>query len=401
MRELLNYISDPENAEYNFLLGNWYEDQGHTAAAAGFYVRTTEYSVSDLFIYEALLRLANCFTRQGCRTYTTKGVLLRAVSLMPDRPEAYFLLSRLYEAEKDWQESYTFAIMGQKLNEDQPKLRTNVDYPGKYALVFEQAVSAWWIGLFEESLHLFRQLKKDPTMLPVHIMAVQSNLQRLEGTIWTDPLIYYGSMYEQLRIKFPGSRSIERNYSQMYQDMFVLTMLNGKRNGTFFEIGCGDPTFTNNTKLLEEWGWKGVSIDIKPSITDKYAKERKSTVVTGDATRLDYDKIITEDYDYLQVDTDPNSLDVLLRLPFETRKFAVITFEHDYYCSPDPTARERSRRYLESQGYILIAGDIAPRKYDSMEDWWVHPDLVDPKIVERMRDISSGIKKADNYMLVR
>ena len=400
MSELLNYVSDPENPEYNFSLGLWYEDRGHTAAASGFYIRTTEYSESTMFIYEALLRLANCLTRQGCRVYTTKGILLRAVSLMPERPEAYFLLSRLYEVNKDWQEAYSFAVMGQRLNGNHPKLRTNVDYPGRYAFIFEQAVAAWWIGLFDESLYLFRQLKKDPTMLPIHIAAVQNNLQRLEGTRWTDPLIYDSSMYERLRVKFPGARTIERNYSQMYQDMFVLTMLGGKHNGSFLEIGCGDPTFTNNTKLLEEWGWSGISIDIKQHVTEKFAKERKSTVVTGDATKLDYDALITEDYDYLQIDADPSSLAVLLRIPFENRRFAVVTFEHDDYCSLDSATKERSRRYLKSHGYVMVVGDIAPRKYDSMEDWWIHPGLVDPQIVEKMFVNGEDAKRADRYMLL-
>ena len=402
MRELTNYISDPKNAEYNFSLGLWYEDQGHTAGAVSFYLRAAEYSSSDLLAYEALLRLANCFTRQGGRSYTIKGILLRAISLLPDRPEAYFLLSRLYEVNKDWHESYSFAVMGQRLNDPAVKLRTNVDYPGRYALVYEQAISAWWIGLFDESIHLLRQLKKDPTMLPIHIVSVQDNLWRLQGTLWRDPPTYCASMYERLRVKFPGSRNIERNYSQVYQDMFVLTMLNGKRDGSFFEIGCNDPTRSNNTKLLEEWGWTGVSIDYNPEMTAKFAKERNSMVITGDANKLDYNELITKDYDYLQVDVDPamNSLNVLLKIPFETRRFAVITFEHDDYLSPDSGVRERSRQYLESHGYILVAGDIAPRKYDNFEDWWVHPDLVDPKIVEKMRS-GDGTKKADHYMFYK
>ena len=398
MTELLSYIDDPKNPESNFSLGLWYENEGHTAAAAGFYLRTAEHSFDDLLTYEALLRMANCFTRQGSRVYVCKGILLRAISLMPQRPEAYFLLSRLYETNKDWQEAYTFAVIGQGLSEGS-KLRTNVDYPGKYALVFEQAVAAWWIGLFDESLHLFKQLKKDPTMLPVHIVAVQSNLKNLDGTVWHDPLTYYDSMYERLRVKFPGARYIRQNYSQAYQDLFVLTMLNGKKNGTFFEVGCGDPAFGNNTKLLEEWGWKGTSIDIDPAVTKKFHSERKSFVITADATRLDYDALIDKDYDYLQIDVDParNSLAVLLRIPFERRRFAVITFEHDDYCSPG--IKERSRKYLQSHGYVMVVGDIAPSRYESFEDWWVHPELIDSEIVERMRDNGNETKRADTYML--
>jgi hypothetical protein len=181
--------------------------------------------------------------------------------------------------------------------------------------------------------------------------------------------------------------------------MFVLTMLNGKRNGVFFEIGCGNPSYGNNTKLLEELGWKGTSIDMDANITEAFAKERKSYVITADATKLDYDVLVDKDYDYLQIDIDPalNSLNVLLRMPFEKHRFAVITFEHDDYCSPG--IKERSRQYLWSHGYVLVVGDVAPDRYNSFEDWWAHPDLVDSKTIEKMRNVE-GIKKADYYMLL-
>ena len=41
-----------------------------------------------------------------------------------------------------------------------------------------------------------------------------------------------------LKYKFPGLNVIKENYSQTYQDMFVLTMLNGKQHGKFLEIGA-------------------------------------------------------------------------------------------------------------------------------------------------------------------
>ncbi len=400
MTELLNYIDDPKNAMYNFSLARWYEEQGHTAAAAGYYVRTAEYSSEDLLSYEALLRLAICFTKQGSRNFVVKGLYLRAISLMPHRSEAYFLLSQCYEHCKDWQEAYTFASLGENLDfQEKSSLQTNVGYPGLYGFTFEKAVAGWWIGLYDESLHLFRQLKKNANMQFTHVQAVNSNLKNLGGTVWHEPIIYYNSMHERLKIKFPGSVNIQRNYSQCYQDMFVLTMLDGKKDGIFFEIGCGDPFFGNNTALLEEWGWKGTSIDIDPVVTEKFHKERKSFVITGDATKLDYDKLIICNYDYLQIDCDPalNSLQVLLKIPFDKRKFAIITFEHDAYCSEG--ILERSRSYLRSFGYILIAGNIAPDKYCNFEDWWIHPDLVCSTIINKMQRSSNTTIKADNFML--
>lgn len=399
MRELLDYISDQESPEANFALGHRYERQGHTAAAAGFYVRTAEYSRDELFCYEALCRLANCFSRQGSRVFVTKGILLRAISLKPERPEAYFLLSELYEHGREWQEAFCFAVMGKAIKGPVPALRTNVGYPGPYGFEFEEAVSAWWIGLRSYSMHLFRKLSKDPSLQPQHAAAVKDNLARLGGDINRPPMIYTDSMYERVKVKFPGLGEIRRNYSQCFQDLFVLTMLEGKRDGVFFEIGCGDPEHGSNTKLLEELGWKGTSIDIDPAVTERFHAARRSFVITGDATRLDYEKLIERDFDYLQIDCDPamQSLETLLRIPFERHKFAVITFEHDGYI--DPLVRERSHAYLQSFGYEMVVGDIAPDDYMPFEDWWVHPDLVDWDVIRRMQNLGEEIKRADLYML--
>jgi len=101
MNNLANYIESPKNPMYNFQLGLWYEEQGQTAPAVSFYLRAAEFGNGNLLTYESLLRLALCLNRQGSRVFTVKGVLLRAISVMPNRPEGYFLLSRLYEVKKE------------------------------------------------------------------------------------------------------------------------------------------------------------------------------------------------------------------------------------------------------------------------------------------------------------
>ena len=45
--------------------------------------------------------------------------------------------------------------------------------------------------------------------------------------------------------------NIKANHSQAYQDLFVLTMLSGKKNGRYLEIGGNHPSEFNNTYLLE------------------------------------------------------------------------------------------------------------------------------------------------------
>jgi len=46
--------------------------------------------------------------------------------------------------------------------------------------------------------------------------------------------------------------NIEKSNGQALQDMFVLSVLKGKKNGTYLEIGAQEPIFQNNTAILEK-----------------------------------------------------------------------------------------------------------------------------------------------------
>lgn len=399
-----NYITDPRNQEINFNLGWEYEKMGQTASAAGYYLRSVEFGKDNSKIYEALLRISLCFEKQGNRVFTIKGILLRAISVLPKRPEAHFLLSRIYERNKDWQEGYTAAMLGYEFATDEPNTKTDVEYPGKWAFIFEKAVCGWWVGLYDESISLFRSLQSY-NMPSVYADSVKRNLDQL-GSMWKEPLLYHKGYYEQLRYKFNEAHLITRNYSQCYQDMFALCMTNGKQHGTYLEIGSADPFYGNNTALLEEMGWRGVSVDIDANSVKTFNEQRENKAIQSDATKLDYSRVLeeanfTDVIDYLQIDCDPPavSYEVLTKIPFWDYKFRVITFEHDAYVDPTGSIREKSRKYLESHGYVLAVRNIAPDKYSAYEDWWVHPDLVDTNILQRMLLDTEDPKKADDYML--
>ena len=51
--------------------------------------------------------------------------------------------------------------------------------------------------------------------------------------------------HHRLRHQFSESEKIKKNWSQSMQDMFVLSMLDGKRNGVYVEIGA-DKFFSLN-----------------------------------------------------------------------------------------------------------------------------------------------------------
>lgn len=177
---LNKYIQDLINPDINFYLGLCYESIGQTASAVSFFLRSVEFGTDDNKKYESLLKMALCFERQGNRIFTIEGVLLRAISLCPRRPQAYFLLSRLYERNKKWQECYTMSILGYKFADDIMETQSYVEYPGKFSLLFETAVSAWWIGLCDESIKLFKQLLLNHSIDELHRNAVINNLKNLD-----------------------------------------------------------------------------------------------------------------------------------------------------------------------------------------------------------------------------
>lgn len=405
MIDLTEYIQDPNDPLSNFELGTSYQDIGQTASAVSFYLRTAEKSNDPLLKYESLLKCGLCFNVQGSRNATTRGLFQHAVSILPDRPEAYYFLSCFHERNQEWQESYMMASVGLNMCEyEQDDLRTDIGYPGGFALLFQKGVAAWWVGMCTQSREILVDLRDNYEMDELHIGCVASNLLSIGTGEPVEETRYLMDMVNDLRYQFNGCEDIIKNYAQSYQDLFVLSMLDGKRNGTYLEIGCAGPFYNNNTALLEtQFGWDGVSIDINNDEVRKFSQERDNEVICADATMLDYDEVLgsMKDIDYLQIDCDPPyvTLAILKRIPFDTHRFATITFEHDTYVDIEHDVKEKSRKYLRSKGYKLIASDIAFNHKDSYEDWWVHPDLVDKKISRKMKDVSKGAKFCKDYML--
>ena len=104
---------------------------------------------------------------------------------------------------------------------------------------------------------------------------------------WDMPTYYTYHKRDSLRFKFKNSERIQQNHSQCYQDMFVLSCADGKTEGRYIEIGAGHPHISNNTMLLELFGWKGVGLDIREH-EQTYNEQRKNFIANGDATKVDY-----------------------------------------------------------------------------------------------------------------
>ena len=207
--------------------------------------------------------------------------------------------------------------------------------------------------------------------------------------IFPDCNRYFKTDLNKLRYKFPGVGDIENNYSQAFQDMFALSILNGKRGGTYVEIGGDHAVIISNTYLLEtQFGWSGVSFEIDQSKVDGYNCLRENKCVCADATTFDYKALFEErnfpkQIDYLQVDIEPawQTLNALNALPLDEYRFSVNTYETDVY-KDGPDAGEEAMEILLSKGYQLVVRNVANQN-NPYEDWYVDPTAVDPNIVEK------------------
>ena len=212
-------------------------------------------------------------------------------------------------------------------------------------------------------------------------------------TGWPNCPRYFRSNYGQLKNKFTGAENIENNWSQSFQDMFVLTMLQGKKNGVYVEIGADQPRVISNTYLLEsEFNWTGVSFELDSDKVDYFNTIRENKCLAEDATDFDYDLFFNEkDYpeqiDYLQLDIDPaeGTLKALRKLPLEEYRFSVITYETDVY-SAGADIQDEQIHILESQGYQLVVKNVKCEG-NPYEDWWVDPAVVPEYIWKPYRTI--------------
>jgi hypothetical protein len=426
---LADYIDNPNNAEINFKLALYYHSINQTASAVSFYLRTAERTENKLLTYECLLRTAMCFDKQGCRSTSVEGMIQHAVSIMPKRPEAYFHLSRFYERTEKYFLGYMISSVGIEVAERNPKdkLITKIDYPGFWSIQFEKAVCSWWCGLCEESKDTFLNLLYTEPLDKIHLNSVIDNLKKLNAWVEEDKLptfyktkeeelmnsvyeldIYLSKFVNRLKYKFKGHDIIQRNYSETWQDIFVLTLLNGKRNGTYLEIGSGYPIFANNTYLLEkDFSWYGISIDNQSKFTQKHFLSREHRAFCMDADNINYQTMFSDcemsmEIDYLQIDCGDSdtSLIVLFKVIDSGICPSIITFSHDNYKDISRLNKIKARQYLQNKGYELLVSNVSHQDNDDYEDWFIEPNRVSKDIVAKIKNDDDSIKNANKIFFI-
>ena len=206
----------------------------------------------------------------------------------------------------------------------------------------------------------------------------------------------------------------EKSHSQIRQDLFVLHVLNYKKNGFFVEFGATNGFDLNNTYLLEkDFAWDGIlaepgrvwrnelrknrpnaiieerliwkdsnsvllfnetpmaefsTIDLLSNRDahrghrENGAKYRVETISLNDMLELHKAPLVI---DYLSIDTEGSEYEILSCLDFEKYSFRVITCEHNY-----SKQRKLIYRLLTKHGYKRMYEEIS-----LFDDWYVKADF--------------------------
>ena len=204
----------------------------------------------------------------------------------------------------------------------------------------------------------------------------------------------------------------EDSKSQIGQDIFAISLLEGKKQGYFVEFGAADGYKLSNTHMLEKkFGWQGILAEPSRAWHADLTLNRKCHVdfrcVSSESNKLveflesinpefstikglqksgGHERKIVKNYsvetislndllefykapleiDFLSIDTEGSELEILKSLNFDKYKFAIIVCEHNF--TPE---RAEIFGLLSSHGYKRVWSN-----FTQFDDWYIMPSLV-------------------------
>ena len=188
---------------------------------------------------------------------------------------------------------------------------------------------------------------------------------------------------------------MKKFYSDAKQDQFVANILDFKKDGYCVDIGSCHSIISNNTYVFQDLGWTSISVEIESGYNESYSSRKSGVHLNENALEVDYKKVFEEyefpkSIDYLSLDVDTISLNVLRVLPLDEYRFKVITIEHDGYLYGDKYM-EQQRSLLNSHGYMLLCSNVYVEQpgYEGkefpFEDWWIDPSEFSEDLIQKIK----------------
>jgi tetratricopeptide (TPR) repeat protein len=408
MRQFETYAINPYNSKNIIAVADYFEQNNLLGMAATEYLRAAEYSSNDDETYACMLKVYELYQQEKLDSLLCEQILEKLIALYPGRPEAYYYYALRvtgYDAER----SYMYASMGlQNASIDLVPLPLDFSYKSIAQLYYHKAMVGWWCGKPEESRELFNLLLSDyiDDLPDYERSSAAHNLYTItvNDVVEVRPPCDITTFKTQVPIlgQFPYVTS------RSYQDFFVLSLLDGKTDGFFVEVGVDGPVHKNNTYMLENYlGWHGIAFKPRESV-DEYALQRTITTHSNKVESVySFDKRLSDvaptdkiiDYLHFNFGIDGNYEKFLNDFPFSSYLFRVVTISHNDFADHSKTIKNKSREIMQSLGYTLVAGNIAINGKYSYEDWWVFEDLVNTDVVNQIKQSSDCLKTGDQVLM--
>ncbi len=207
---------------------------------------------------------------------------------------------------------------------------------------------------------------------------------------------------------------LNRSHGQLAQDILVVYLTGGRREGFFVEFGATNGVSLSNSLLLErDHGWRGILaepargwyaalVENRPgavidtravwsrtgerlvfnetpskevSTIDAFSSSDGHAAARAAGERYEVETVSLTDLlrehgapahiDYLSIDTEGSEFEVLAAHDWSAFRFGIITVEHNY-----TTMRERISELLTARGYRRIFGE-----FSLWDDWYVDAAL--------------------------
>ena len=400
-QKLLEFIEDLQSPITSYNLAKSYYDLKQYPTAFNYFLRAAELSDEDDrdLTYKSLVHCSLCLYYQEGRMNASIHHLSQAISLIPARVEARYLYAKMLLEINENVRCYNECRTALTICDYSKPLIEDIGYPGQFGFEILLSKSGWKLGKREECRAIIKKLhnlyvENNSTIPMEEKQKIEDFANELKVIV---PKIYEPSFLSRLKIKFEGAENLEKSFSKNYQDIFTLLVHNGKRGGNYLEVGSSEPYQNNNSALLEkDFDWRGVSVEENFELSMKFNTERKNKTINHDPKTLNIGTVLDSmqfplDLDYLSLslNSPEKNLEVLQALPHSKYRFGFITFNYLDRALP---YRDWSRSYLISKGYITIANDVYG------EDWWIHPELIDLSIFQKLKVYGEGPNLPEKFL---
>lgn len=203
LKEYLHkYINNPHDPYINAELGEEYEKIGQGAAALSYFLRAAEllHTYDPEMAYCCVLKTWKQLHKTKRRPNYEKEQLQTAIAYLPNRPEAYYHLSKIHSSREEWKISYMYACLGLQYT-NSTKLEYDVDYPGDYMLLFQNAFTSWYIGQREESKILWNKLSKMKNIPQQYMDIIKENANAYKNKGDYNKIVKFDMWENQIQTK--------------------------------------------------------------------------------------------------------------------------------------------------------------------------------------------------------